>query len=153
VCLGHRYLPDDEGPDQSGHCPGRSRRCTVSPDIRPGAFYSSWAGNRNRRAGRSARLTATPRGGPTSCRELPRNTVDAAAPTTSEHPGFPGTICLKAHRHIGLQALSGDIPGRGMLFAFAFPPGAATATEASKRRKQSWLLATTHTARRWPLKG
>jgi hypothetical protein len=33
-----------------------------------------------------------------------------------------------------LQTLSGNIPGRGTLFAFAFPPGAATATEASKEQ-------------------
>src|SRR5262249_14658725 len=80
VCLDHGYLPDDEGPNQPEHCPGRSSQRTVSSDVQLGAFYSSSAGNRNRCKWRSGRLTATPRSGPTNSRKLPRNTVDAAAP-------------------------------------------------------------------------
>jgi reactive chlorine resistance protein C len=33
VCLGHGHLPDDDGPDQPEHCPGRSSQRTVSPDV------------------------------------------------------------------------------------------------------------------------
>src|SRR5262249_16535917 len=79
VCLGHGHLPDDESPDESEHCRRRSSKHSFSAHSPPRLFYSSSAGNRNRRARRSGRLTATPRGGPTNCRELPRNAVAPVA--------------------------------------------------------------------------
>src|SRR6516164_1162559 len=90
VCLGHRYLPDDEGPDESEYCRRRSSQRTASAHVPPQAFYSSSAGNRNRRARRCGRLTATPRGGPTNCRELPRNPVAPVAAAIGGRLILPG---------------------------------------------------------------
>src|SRR5262249_55664160 len=79
VGLGHGHLPDEEGRDESEHCRPRSSQRTVSAHVPPWLFYSASAGNPNRCARRCGRLTTTPRGGPTNCRELPRNPVAPVA--------------------------------------------------------------------------